>query len=236
MATVSAPAVAPTGVSPQSSEHLEHQHTRAGLTNEGFGMILFILSEAIMFGAFFAQYFYARLNSTQWPPLVGEREITRVPALPLAFLFPNVDLPSQFREALPLALVLTIVLTLSGFTAHFAQTAMRRDQREAVVAWLAITVLLGLTFLAGQAYEYAGLVFGEGLTPSSTIYGSTFYALTGLHGLHVTGGVLSLTVVLVRVLRGHFTPRNHFGFEGTILYWHFVDVVWFALYATVYLF
>lgn len=208
---MSASASAFSGGSTARAEH--HQASRTGLGNEWLGMILFIVSEAMMFGAIFAQYFYSRLNAAQWPP----EGVQRVPAVPLA-------------------LILTVILFVSGFTAHNAQTAIRKGDRYGTQAWLAVTIALGVVFLGGQAYEYLDLIVGEGFTIASGIYGSTFYTLTGLHGLHVTGGVIALIVMLARMLMGHFSPTNHFGLEGTILYWHFVDVVWFLLFAVVYVF
>jgi cytochrome c oxidase subunit 3 len=179
-------------------------------------MVLFIVSEAVMFGAFFAQYFYNRILSEHWPNPAG--------------------LPAGFERvpAFPLPVLLTVVLVASGFTAHNAQTAIRRDDRDAFQGWLIVTILLGASFLAGQGYEYANLVLSEHFSITSGIYGSVFYTLTGLHGLHVTVGVLVLIGVLVRGFMGHFSSRSHFGVEGTVLYWHFVDVVWLALYAALY--
>src|SRR5918912_461188 len=108
-----------------------------GPSNEWLGMVLFIVSEAVMFGALFAQYFYNRILSESWPNRAG--------------------LPPDFERvpAFPLPVVLTVVLVASGFTAHWAQNAIRRDDRDAFQGWLIVTVLLGLSFLAGQAYEYA---------------------------------------------------------------------------------
>lgn len=187
-----------------------------GPSNEWLGIVLFIVSEAVMFGAFFAQYFYNRILSPSWPNPAGLPE------------------PDFRVAAFPLPVILTVVLIASGFTAHNAQTAIRRDDRDAFQGWLIVTVLLGAGFLAGQAYEYAQLITVEHFSISSGIYGSVFFSLTGLHGLHVTAGVLVLTGVLIRAFMGHFSSRSHFGVEGSVLYWHFVDVVWLALYATLY--
>ncbi len=196
-----------------STAHAEpHPQSNTGLRNEWFGMILFLVSEAIMFGSFFAQYFYNRVQSPEWPPQGFER----VPAAPLG-------------------LILTIVLALSGITAHNADTAVRRDDQDGLRAWLGATIVLGLVFLGGQAFEYSNLILNQGFTISSGIYGTIFFTLTGLHGLHVTGGVLVMCVVLARALMGHFGPYRRFGVQGTVLYWHFVDIVWFFLYAAVYL-
>jgi cytochrome c oxidase subunit 3 len=137
--------------------------------------------------------------------------------------------------AAPLAVVLTVILVSSGFTAHNAQTAIRRDDRDAFQGWLIVTILLGVAFLAGQAYEYSKLIVAEGFSIGSGIYGTVFYTITGLHGLHVTAGVVVLTGVLIRAFMGHFSSRSHFGVEGSVLYWHFVDAVWIALYVCLYL-
>jgi cytochrome c oxidase subunit III len=187
-----------------------------GPSNESLGIILFIVSEAVMFGAFFAQYFYNRILSDGWPNRAG--------------------LPAGFDRvpAFPLPVILTVVLVASGFTAHFAQNAIRRDDRDAFQGWLIVTILLGVSFLGGQAYEYTNLVVNEGFSISSGIYGTVFYSLTGLHGIHVTVGVLVLIGVLMRGFMGHFSSRSHFGVEGTVLYWHFVDAVWLALYVALY--
>ena len=200
-----------------STAHAGTVEVEPGPSNEYLGIILFIVSEAVMFGAFFAQYFYNRILSEHWPNPAGlPEESFRVPAFPLA-------------------LILTVVLVASGFTAHNAQTAIRRDDRDAFQGWLIVTILLGLGFLAGQAYEYSLLIFREGFNITSGIYGTVFFSLTGLHGLHVTAGVTVLIGVLIRAFMGHFSSRSHFGVEGSVLYWHFVDVVWLALYATLYL-
>ena len=187
-----------------------------GLTNEGLGMWLFIVSEAVMFGAFFAQYFYNRILSDGWPTRAG--------------------LPEHFERvpSFPLPVILTVLLVASGFTAHAAQNAIRRDDRDTFQGWLILTLVLGYGFLGGQAFEYWNLIFLEGFSISSGIYGSVFFTLTGLHGLHVTVGALVLTGVLIRSFMGHFSARSHFGVEGSILYWHFVDVVWIALYVSLY--
>jgi cytochrome c oxidase subunit 3 len=170
-----------------------------------------------MFGAFFAQYFYNRILSDTWPTRAG--------------------LPPGFERvpAFPLPIIMTVLLVASGFSAHWAQNAIRRDDRDQFQGWLILTIVLGLGFLGVQAYEYSSFIFGEGFNITSGIYGTVFFALTGLHGLHVTIGVGLLIGVLIRGFMGHFSSRSHFGVEGTVLYWHFVDVVWIALYLTLYL-
>ncbi len=211
---MTAPAAALSG---GSTAHAEIGIETEAPSNESLGIILFIVSEAVMFGAFFAQYFYNRILSDTWPTRVG--------------------LPPGFDRvpAFPLPVIMTVLLVASGFTAHWAQNAIRRDDRDQFQGWLIVTILLGASFLGAQAYEYTNFIVNEGFVISSGIYGTVFYCLTGLHGLHVTVGVLLLIGVLIRAFLGHFSSRSHFGVEGTILYWHFVDVVWIALYLTLYL-
>ena len=115
-----------------------------------------------------------------------------------------------------------------------ASTVRAEPHRARAIFFMWITVLLGLTFLGFQAYEYGHAYSELNLKLSSGIYGSTFFMLTGFHGFHVTMGAIMLSVVLYRVLRGHFTPEHHFAFEGAAWYWHFVDVVWLGLYVVVY--
>jgi len=199
-----------------STAHPELVLEPEGPTNEWLGIVLFIVSEAVMFGAFFAQYFYNRILSDGWPTRVG--------------------LPPGFERVpwFPLPIILTVLLVSSGFTAHFAQNAIRRDDRDAFQGWMIVTILLGAAFLGGQAFEYTNLIVNEGFSITSGIYGTVFYCLTGLHGLHVSVGVLVLVGVLIRSFLGHFSSRSHFGVEGTVLYWHFVDAVWIALLLALY--
>jgi cytochrome c oxidase subunit 3 len=111
---------------------------------------------------------------------------------------------------------------------------MREGHRKQVIQGLAATVALGAIFMGFQVYEYIYAYQDLNLKLSSGIYGSTFFMLTGFHGFHVTMGAIMLAVVLVRVMKGHFTPENHFAFEGAAWYWHFVDVVWLGLYVVIY--
>jgi cytochrome c oxidase subunit 3 len=200
-----------------STAHPELALEAEGPTNAWLGIVLFIVSEAVMFGAFFAQYFYNRILSDGWPTRVG--------------------LPPGFERVpwFPLPIILTVVLVSSGFTAHFAQNAIRRDDRDAFQGWMIVTILLGAAFLGGQAMEYINLIVNEGFSITSGIYGTVFFCLTGLHGLHVSIGVLVLIGVLIRSFMGHFSSRSHFGVEGTVLYWHFVDAVWIALLLALYI-
>jgi len=130
----------------------------------------------------------------------------------------------------------TLLLLSSGVTITFAHWALKKGNRGPLVLWMLATVLLGATFLGFQIYEY-GQAYSEhhNLTLGSGIYGSTFFMLTGFHGLHVTLGTIMLIVIMLRCAKGHFTADHHFGFEAVAWYWHFVDVVWLGLFIFVYL-
>jgi cytochrome c oxidase subunit 3 len=197
-----------------------------------YGMILFIASEVMFFVAWFWAYFdvalfpdsavtYARTEALggQWPPIPSDE--TGVPGLGyFGHTFSPWGLPW----------VNTLILLLSGSTATWAHHAMLHNDRKNLVRALAITVVLGALFTALQAYEYMHAGFGF----SDHIYGSTFYMATGFHGFHVIVGTIFLLVCLFRALQGHFTPARHFGFEAAAWYWHFVDVVWLFLFASIY--
>ncbi|MEZ5100371.1 MAG: cytochrome c oxidase subunit 3 [Thermoleophilia bacterium] len=178
------------------------------------GMYLFLGSEAMLFGSFFAAYFFARVavdHPEGWPPFRPGTE-------------------EQFHLPVYLALINTIILVTSSFTAHWATTAIKKDQRSGVIGGLLLTFFLGLAFLLVQAREYSHI----GFSPRDEAFGSTFYALTGLHGVHVLMGLSLLLMTLVRAIRGHYSAKNHLGLELPIIYWHFVDVMWIIVYVTVY--
>jgi cytochrome c oxidase subunit 3 len=128
----------------------------------------------------------------------------------------------------------TALLLTSGVTLTIAHHALRENLRGKTIAFMWITVLLGITFLCVQGYEYYHLYTDLNLKLSSGIFGSTFFMLTGFHGFHVFLGMLMLLVITLRLHKGHFSAENHFGFEGAAWYWHFVDVVWLGLYVLVY--
>ena len=128
----------------------------------------------------------------------------------------------------------TVLLISSSFTVTWAHHALREDKRRACIAWMWATVVLGSIFLFFQAEEYIEAYTELNLTLGSGIYGSTFFMLTGFHGMHVTLGTLMLIIITLRLMRGHFKPDSHFGFEGVAWYWHFVDVVWLGLFVFVY--
>jgi cytochrome c oxidase subunit 3 len=203
-----------------------------------WGMSWFIFSEVMFFAVFFGALFYARVLVTPW--LAGEGKAFFTHAL----LWPGFEnsWPSvgpgghevERMEAWGIPALNTAILLLSGVTITIAHHALRAGHRGTLIVWLAATFVLGFIFLGFQAYEYIHAYTELGLKLSSGIYGSTFFMLTGFHGLHVTLGALMLLVIWLRVLKGHFTPERHFAFEGVAWYWHFVDVVWLGLFFFVY--
>ena len=124
-----------------------------------------------------------------------------------------------------------VAMVISSITCQIGVWAIRRDDRTRFVRAIGITLVLGIVFLLGQAYDYSTLGFGVSDTP----FGTTFYTLTGFHGAHVFGGAIMLSVILYRGLAGQFSSRHHDAVEGVSLYWHFVDVVWIALFSTLYI-
>jgi cytochrome c oxidase subunit III len=134
-----------------------------------------------------------------------------------------------------LPLINTIILLVSSVTCHMAHVALEANKRGALKAWLGLTVLLGCVFLFLQVEEYIHAYTEMGLTLQSGVYGNTFFMLTGFHGFHVTIGTLILFIMLLRIMKGHFSPDNHFAFQAGSWYWHFVDVVWVMLFFFVYI-
>ena len=171
------------------------------------GMLLFIISEVMVFGAFFTAYFFTRVVAENPWPAEGD------------------ELPKL------IAGVNTAILVSSSFTMHWALEGAKRDNRAALQAGIATTLLLGATFLFIQVNEYIHL----GFSPQDSAQGTIFYGLTGLHGAHVFVGLTLLAMVTVRAFRGHFTPTEHRGVEVPGIYWHFVDVMWIIVYVTVYI-
>ncbi len=204
------------------------------------GMIWFIFSEVMFFAAFFGALYYARNFSVPWIGGEGHGVMTN------ALLWSGFDpaWPSngpaqvggsfQTMSAWGLPLINTVLLLTSGVTLTIAHHALKAGNRSKVLLWLGLTVLLGATFLFFQVEEYIHAYTELNLTLGSGIYGSTFFMLTGFHGAHVTLGAIMLTVIWFRVLKGHFTADDHFGFEAVAWYWHFVDVVWLLLFLFVY--
>ncbi|PAU56461.1 cytochrome c oxidase subunit 3 [Pseudomonas indica] len=207
-----------------------------------WGMSWFIFSEVMFFAAFFGTLFYIRYWTGPWLGGEGDKGISNMLWPNFEYTWPLLNNPDPKLFPAPegiidpwkLPLINTILLVTSSFTVTFAHHALRKGERQKLKLWLAATILLGVTFLVLQAEEYVHAYTELGLTLGSGIYGATFFMLTGFHGAHVTLGALILTVMLVRILRGHFTPEHHFGFEAASWYWHFVDVVWIGLFTFVY--
>jgi cytochrome c oxidase subunit III len=171
------------------------------------GMLLFIISEIMVFGAFFTAYFFVRVvGGAEWPA-----EGTHLPVA--------------------IAGVNTAILLSSSVTMHWALECAKAGNRRGLQAGMLTTFLLGTTFLFVQINEYVNI----GFSPQDSAQGTIFYGLTGLHGAHVFVGLTLLAMVTVRAFRGHFTPKEHRGVEVPGIYWHFVDVMWVIVYTSVYL-
>ncbi|WP_293749081.1 cytochrome c oxidase subunit 3 [Limnohabitans sp. Rim8] len=206
-----------------------------------WSMTWFIFSEVMFFGAFFTALWWARAHSipalgslenallwpdfkAAWPSVVAGATTS-----PAGFVEPFQTMGPFWLPTINTALLLT-----SGVTLTIAHHALQVGDRSKTIKFMWMTVLLGVTFLLVQGYEYAHAWGDLNLKLSSGIYGSTFYMLTGFHGFHVFVGMLMLLFITLRLQKGHFTKDRHFGFEGAAWYWHFVDVVWLGLYILVY--
>jgi cytochrome c oxidase subunit III len=186
-----------------------HQSSR--IDRQTLGILLFIVSEVMLFGAFFASYFFLRVVANEgnpWPP-------------------------EGFELPVAVAAVNTAILVSSSFTVHWALESAKRDNRSGMIMGLATTFLLGATFLFIQINEYVHI----GFSARDEAFGSIFYGLTGLHGAHVTVGLILLAFANIRAWRGHFGPdaKDHLGVEVPGIYWHFVDVMWIIVFTTVYI-
>ncbi|MGB1560708.1 MAG: cytochrome c oxidase subunit 3 [Sinimarinibacterium flocculans] len=205
-----------------------------------WAMCWFIFSEVMFFAAFFGALYYARLLSLPWLGGEGTKLATNITLWPgFEATWPSngpAGLGGEFQTipAFDVPLVNTLILLTSGFTITMAHHALKEAKRMPCIAWMWATVALGALFLFFQAEEYIHAYNDLNLTMGSGIYGSTFFMLTGFHGMHVTLGTLMLLVITLRLMKGHFKPESHFGFEGVAWYWHFVDVVWIGLFIVVY--
>jgi cytochrome c oxidase subunit 3 len=203
------------------------------------GMSWFIFSEVMFFFAFFGALFYARVFSVPWLGGASNNQMTNEVLWPsFESAWPLLNTPAgEVTQAMPwygLPLINTVILLTSSVTLHVAHKAIEKNNRKQLTAFLSVTVLLGFVFLGLQVEEYIHAYEALNLTLQSGIYGNTFYLLTGFHGMHVTIGALLLGIVLIRVVKGHFTEQKHFAFQAAAWYWHFVDVVWVCLFVFVY--
>jgi cytochrome c oxidase subunit 3 len=194
--------------------HDDHHHgppaanRSSRVESQLLGMMLFIISEIMVFGAFFTAYFFIRVvTGDHWFPVGGH-------TLPVAVAGTN-----------------TAILVSSSFTLHWAEHSIKNDNRWGLKAGILATFLLGCTFLFVQINEYIHI----GFSPQDFAQGTIFYGLTGLHGAHVFIGLTLLAMVVVRSFKGHFTPEEHRGVNVPGIYWHFVDVMWIIVYFTVYI-
>ena len=191
----------------EHEEHPPEPNVSSRVEAQYLGMLLFIISEIMLFGAFFTAYFFIRIvNGADWPAQ-GE------------------ELPKL------IAGVNTAVLLSSSFTMHWALEGARNGNRRALQVGILTTLLLGLSFLVVQINEYVHL----GFAPGDNAQGTIFYGLTGLHGAHVFVGLTLLAFATIRAFRGHFTEKEHRGVEVPGIYWHFVDVMWIVVYTTIYI-
>ncbi len=191
--------------------HAEHHgppaaHRSSRVEAPTLGMLLFIISEIMIFGAFFTAYFFIRIvNHNPWPAQ-------------------GMKLPEA------VAGINTAILLSSSLTIHWALTSVKKGNRFGLKAGMVATFLLGFTFLFVQINEYVHL----GFSPSYAAQATVFYSLTGLHGVHVFIGLCLLLMITIRAFRGHYSPENHRGMEVPGIYWHFVDIMWVVVYTTVY--
>jgi cytochrome c oxidase subunit 3 len=201
-----------------------------------WSMSWFIFSEVMFFGAFFGALYYARSVSMPW---LGDLDHKQFLWPDFGASWPNTG-PAGTIDSFetigpwPIPTINTALLLTSGVTLTIAHHALKDSQRGRTIFWMFVTIALGALFMSLQAYEYMHAYRDLNLKLTSGVFGSTFFMLTGFHGFHVTVGAIMLSVVLARLIKGHFTAENHFAFEGAAWYWHFVDVVWLLLYVVVY--
>ncbi len=176
------------------------------------GFVLFLLSDVVLFSAFIFAYLYLRGTVDQWPPIVDGHQLPRL----------DVNL----------AAANSIVLFGSGVTMHYALESWKHGARKQFDVWILATIVLGIAFLGGQAYEYTHAPIGW----ATSIFGASFFTLTGMHGFHVFAGVVFLTILFFQTKRGVYDETHYFGLTAGTLYWHFVDVIWVALFYLFYLF
>jgi cytochrome c oxidase subunit III len=191
-----------------AAESQHESHHEAHPDHRIFGLLVFLAAEGMIFLGLFIAYLAFRAMAPEWPP-VGTPK--------LELLLPGMN---------------TVILIASSLVIHQADTAIKKNDVKGLQLWFGLTALMGIVFLGGQLYEYSHLEFGL----RSNLFASTFYVLTGFHGLHVTVGVLLILSVLWRSLKQeHYGTHNHFGVEAAEIYWHFVDVIWIILFILLYL-
>ena len=206
-----------------------------------WGMGWFIFSEVMFFAAFFGALFYVRMFAIPWLGGEGAKGVSALLWPDFVATWPllnppdsSIAGPEQVFSPWQLPLVNTLILITSSITLTVAHEALKVGDRKTCRNWLTGTVLLGCCFIMIQGVEYYEAYAHYGITLEAGIFGATFFILTGFHGVHVIIGTLILAAMLVRIIKGHFGDENHFGFEASCWYWHFVDVVWVGLFIFVY--
>ncbi len=208
-----------------------------------WGMIWFIFTEVMFFGTFFGTLYYSRNFVVPWLGGAGSGAMSHLLLWPNfhgtwpVYQTPNPALftgPKAIMETWGIPAINTAILLSSGVTITFAHWGMLKDRRKLMIIAQILTIILGISFLGMQAHEYWLAYTVKGLKLTSGIFGTTFFMLTGFHAMHVTVGTIMLITILYRMIKGDFTKHNHFGFEAVSWYWHFVDVVWLALFIFVY--
>ena len=193
-------------------DELTHKPYHPGHSPYLFGTLVLILSEVVIFGILFFFYFWSRAHAA--PGTFVPAAITGMDLTPI--------------------IVNTVILLSSGGTVHMAQVALKKGQIKPFRVWLAATILLGVAFIIGQIVEYNHLIH-EGLTAPGSVYGTAFYSLTGVHGLHVVAGIVALAAIWGLSFTGFITKERASGVEGAFIYWHFVDAIWILVFSFVYL-
>ena len=206
----------------------EHPATSTGVDNRKLLMWLFLASECLFFGSLIGTYLLYRNSSIA---VCEAGDVARC-VFPLDTVVNGVTYQGMFD--IPFTSISAFVLLMSSVTMVLALAAIQRNDRRGLQIWLLATALLGMTFLAGQAFEFTEFVH-EGLTLNTNLFGTTFFVLTGFHGAHVSVGVLILLSLFVMALRGRVTQEKSLNVELAGLYWHFVDVVWIVIFTLVYL-
>jgi cytochrome c oxidase subunit III len=187
-------------------------HGQGGTDTALMGMLLFIASEVMFFAALFGAYFNVKATAAVWPPE-----------------------GTQFINPFWLPILVTTILVSSSFTMQWGVWRIRKGDRTGMNRAIAVTIVLGVIFLCLQVYDYITLVSAENFGINSGVYGTLFFTMTGFHGAHVLGGVIGMSVILSRGVQGQFSARHHVAVEAVSAYWHFVDIVWVALFSTIYL-
>ena len=212
MATDTSLAAPSTAVEPLHGETHAGHESNLGVTNAKLGFWLFLSSEALFFGAFISTYFLYRGRDAQF--LKGPT-------------------PSALLN-IPFTSVTSFVLLMSSLTMVLALAAIQRGDHRRFRIWILATALFGLTFIGGQVFEFTNF-YREGLHLQTNLFGTTFYVLTGLHGAHVTVGIIWLLLVWSRSMQGRLPQEKSEAVEIAGLYWHFVDIVWIFIFTAIYL-